>query len=215
MRWFTLTLVILILLADQLFAEMVINPERTIKIWEKITPQTAQRVVWQLRRIDSQQSAEPIFIQVFSEGGDMDATLAICQTMKDASHDIVTIGEVFCYSGGAIILSSGTKGKRYLLRNTKVMIHANRLISASCCLVPGISSPVNKIYTWLVKTLGFSSVVAAKGRKKVFDVLADNTGKTEKEIAQDCKTEQWFFAEDAIAYGLADHLVDSLITKGD
>lgn len=216
MKNISLALIVIALALGNLFGQTIeLNFERTINIGETITPQTASRVIRQIRVLDSQTSNEPIFIRIFSTGGETEATLAICQTMKNTRHDIVTVGQIMCYSGGAMILSSGTQGRRYLIEGTKVMIHANRLVSATCCAAPIIASPINKLYTWLIKKLRLSTLFPSyRGRREaVFELLAENTGKTFEEISYDLRKDKWLTARGAVNYGLADQIINYVASR--
>lgn len=184
-----------------------LNPERTIEIAEKITPATAQRVVPIIQQMDRQTSDEPIYILIFSEGGDVETALKICKAMQSAKHKIVTVGLGWCYSAGATILSSGTKGYRYLAEDASVMIHGPKPTAAGCCFIP--------LPLGLVKSLGLTSLFtgARYYEKQIFPLLAANTGKSYKRIAEDCKTDKYFTAEGAVEYGLADYVIKTYLSQ--
>jgi ATP-dependent Clp protease protease subunit len=133
-----------------------------------------------------------ITLHVDSPGGSVKSGLSIVDVMGYIGSDIITINTGMAASMGSILLGAGTKGKRLMLPNSRVMIHQ---VSAGA-----------------QGTMADIDISIAEGRKyntKLFNMLSEYTGKTAKQIMKDADRDMWLDAEQAKAYGI----VDSIITK--
>lgn len=166
--------------------------DRIVFIDGEIDDATASLVVAQLLFLEAEDPETDINIYINSPGGVVTAGLAIYDTMNYVRPDISTICVGQAASMGALLLSSGTKGKRYVLPNAEVMIH-QPLGGAQ-----GQASDI-KIQADLIE----------KTKKRLNIILAKNTGKSVEEIEADTDRDNFMFSEEAIKYGL----VDSILTN--
>lgn len=166
--------------------------DRIIFIDGEIDDGTASLVVAQLLFLEAEDPETDINIYINSPGGMVTAGLAIYDTMNYVRPDITTICVGQAASMGALLLSSGTKGKRYVLPNAEVMIH-QPLGGAQ-----GQASDI-KIQADLIQ----------ETKKRINRILAENTGKSIDQIEADTDRDKFMFAEESIKYGL----VDSVLTN--
>lgn len=166
--------------------------DRIIFIDGEIDDGTASLVVAQLLFLEAEDPETDINIYINSPGGMVTAGLAIYDTMNYVRPDITTICVGQAASMGALLLSSGTKGKRYVLPNAEVMIH-QPLGGAQ-----GQASDI-KIQADLIQDT----------KKRLNRILAENTGKNIDQIEADTDRDKFMFAEESIKYGL----VDSVLTN--
>ena len=166
--------------------------DRIIFIDGEIDDGTASLVVAQLLFLEAEDPETDINIYINSPGGMVTAGLAIYDTMNYVRPDITTICAGQAASMGALLLSSGTKGKRYVLPNAEVMIH-QPLGGAQ-----GQASDI-KIQADLIQ----------ETKKRLNRILAENTGKSIDQIEADTDRDKFMFAEESIKYGL----VDSVLTN--
>ncbi len=135
------------------------------------------------------QSNEDIYMIIHSPGGSVTAGLAILDTMRACGCDICTIVSGLAASMGAVIASAGSKGKRYISRHAEMMIH-QPLGGAQ-----GQASDIERTAAHIVKI-----------KKKLHSILSENTGIPYDRICVDCDRDYYLDANEAIDYGLADHL---------
>lgn len=166
--------------------------DRIIFIDGEIDDGTASLVVAQLLFLEAEDPETDINIYINSPGGMVTAGLAIYDTMNYVRPDITTICVGQAASMGALLLSSGTKGQRYVLPNAEVMIH-QPLGGAQ-----GQASDI-KIQADLIQ----------ETKKRLNRILAENTGKSIDQIEADTDRDKFMFAEESIKYGL----VDSVLTN--
>ena len=163
----------------------------TINIFGEIDDQLAEIVIAQIQyAVDN--GAEEITIQINSPGGSVSAGLAIYDTMNYVDARIVTVGLGLCASMGAFLLSAGSRGYRRATENCEILIHQP---------LGGVSGQASDI------------IIAAKHIKRTRDrlnrILAENTGKTIDDIAQDTDRDNIMTAEEALEYGLIDTVIPS------
>ena len=165
--------------------------DRIILIFNEINDDLACSVVAQLLYLESLDKDKDITIYINSPGGSVSAGLAIYDTIQQIKCDVSTVCVGMAASMGAFLLSSGTKGKRYALENSQVMIHQ---------LMGGTSGQATDIE------------IEVKHMKMVKDrldkILADNTNHTIEEIKSDTDRNTWMFGEDAMKYGLIDKVLE-------
>ena len=165
--------------------------DRIIFIDGEIDDSTASLVVAQLLFLEVEDPDTDINIYINSPGGMVTAGLAIYDTMNYVKPEISTICVGQAASMGALLLSSGTKGKRFALPSAEIMIH-QPLGGAQ-----GQASDI-KIQADLIQ----------KTKKRLNKILANNTGQTIKKIEQDTDRDKFMFSEEAVSYGL----IDSILT---
>lgn len=165
--------------------------DRIIFITGEITDETANIVVAQLIYLEAKNPDKDICLYINSPGGSVSAGLAILDTMRYIKCDVSTICVGIAASMGALLLSSGTKGKRYVLPNSEVMIHQP---------LGGVQGQATEI-----------SIVAEhilKLKNKLNGILSDNSGQPLDVIAKDTERDNWMSAKDAVSYGLVDKIFE-------
>ena len=166
--------------------------ESIIMLSGEITDDTATLIVSQLLYLSSVDSKKDISIYINSPGGSVTAGMAIYDTMQLIDNDIRTICVGLAASMGAFLLAGGTKGKRYALPNSEIMIHQP---------LGGAKGQVTDIEI-LTKRLLLT-------KKNMNKILAQNTNKNEKQIELDTERDNFMNAYEALEYGL----IDKVLTK--
>ena len=166
--------------------------DRIIFLSEEVNDSTASLVVAQLLYLEAQDPDKDIQFYINSPGGSVTAGMAIYDTMQYIKCDVSTICIGMAASMGAFLLAAGTKGKRFCLPNSEVMIH-QPLISGG---LSGQTTDI-KIYSdHLVKT-----------KEKMNRTLAELTGKSYEQVCEDTERDNFMSAEEAKAYGLIDDVI--------
>ncbi len=164
--------------------------ERIIFLGEDVNEHTANLVVAQLLHLAYENPKKDIKLYINSPGGSVYDGFAIYDTMQYISPDVQTIGIGVQASMGAFLLSSGTKGKRFLLPNSRVMIHQPS------------SGTQGKITD---QEISLREGIYLK--KKLNEILAKNTGQKLAQVEKDTDRDFWMSAEEAVKYGLADEVI--------
>ena len=170
--------------------------DRIIFIDEEITEHTASVIVAQLLFLEAQDPDKDINIYINSPGGMVSAGLAIYDTMKYIKPDISTICVGMAASMAAVLLSAGTKGKRYVLPNAEVMIHQP---------LGGAQGQATDIKITADHILDIKT--------KLNKILSDNTGQKLSVIEKDTDRDNYLSAVEAVKYGLADKVLESAKEK--
>ncbi len=166
--------------------------DRIIFIGEQIDEHIASLVVAQLLFLEAEDPEKDICIYINSPGGSVTAGMAIYDTMQYIKPDVSTICVGMAASMGAFLLSSGTKGKRYVLPNAEIMIHQ------PLGGVNGQAEDIKIHAEWILKT-----------REKLNRILASNTGQPLDKIEHDTDRDNFMGAEEACQYGLVDKVIES------
>ncbi len=164
--------------------------ERIIFLHDEVNEHTAGLIVAQLLFLQSEDPKKDIYFYINSPGGHVYDGLAIYDTMQFISNDIQTIGIGLQASMGAFLLSSGTKGKRFMLPNAKAMIHQPS------------SGARGKITDM---EIDLQEGIALKHRLN--QILAANTGQPLKRVEKDSDRDYWMTADDSVKYGLIDEII--------
>lgn len=163
---------------------------RIIYITGEIADQMAAEICCQINHL-AVLSDEDITLWIMSPGGSVSAGSAILDTMDACKCDIKTIVMGSAASMAAVIASSGTKGKRYIGANAGMMIHQ---------ALGGFSGQTADILR--------TAQHMEKINKRLYEILAKNSGVSVQQIAIDCDRDYHLNAEESIAYGLADYIFD-------
>lgn len=166
--------------------------ERIIFLGEEVNEHTANIVVAQLLHLAYEDPSKDISLYINSPGGSVSDGLAIYDTMQFIKPDVATYGIGLQASMGAVLLASGTKGKRYLLPNARVMIHQP-------------SSGTQGKVTDQEITLRESIRI----KKLLNEILAKHTGQKLAKVEKDMDRDYWMNAKEAVEYGLVDKIVTS------
>lgn len=164
--------------------------DRIILIFGEINDAVSASVIAQLLFLTNQNEEEDIYIYINSPGGMVSAGLAIYDTMKYIKSPVITIGMGMCASMGAFLLSSGEKGKRYALPNTKIMIHQ------PAGGVNGKATDIMIIAEEIIKT-----------KKLLNQILANNTNQPIDKIEKDVELDYYMNAYEAKDYGIIDNIL--------
>ena len=166
--------------------------DRIVFIGTAIDDHVANLVVAQMLFLQMEDPKRDINIYINSPGGSVTAGLAIYDTMQYVTCDVATYCVGVAASMGAILLTAGTKGKRYALPNSDIMIHQ---VSGGA---QGTASDVERTVEYMYKL-----------KKRLISILAHHTGKTNEQIQADSDRDYWITAQQAKDYGLVDEVVKS------
>jgi len=164
--------------------------DRIIFLGEDVNPHTANLVVAQMLFLEVEDPKKDVIFYINSPGGSVYDGMAIYDTMKYIKCDVQTVGIGLQASMGAFLLSSGVKGKRFLLPHAKVMIHQPS---------SGTRGKVSDMEIDLMESLRI--------KKQLNEILAKNTGQKLAKIEKDVDRDYWMSAQEAVEYGLADKVI--------
>ena len=167
--------------------------DRIVMLSEEVNDTTASLIVAQLLYLEAQDPDQDIQFYINSPGGSVSAGMAIYDTMQYIKCDVQTICIGLAASMGALLLSSGAKGKRLALPNSEIMIHQPLIMGG------GLSGQATDIK---IRT---DNLLRTKGNLN--RILSENTGKPLEEIERDVERDYFMTAEEACAYGLIDKVV--------
>ncbi|MBO4411115.1 MAG: ATP-dependent Clp endopeptidase proteolytic subunit ClpP [Lachnospiraceae bacterium] len=165
--------------------------ERIIFLNDEVNDVTAGLVVAQLLFLESEDPGKDISLYINSPGGSISAGMAIFDTMRYIKCDVSTICVGMAASMGAFLLAGGTRGKRYALPNSEVLIHQP---------MGGAQGQATEIQ------IAAEHILRIK--KKMNSLLADFTGQDIAVIERDTDRDNWMTAEEAKAYGLVDEIIE-------
>ena len=165
--------------------------DRIIILSEEVNSTTASLIVAQLLYLEAQDPDKDIQFYINSPGGSVTDGMAIYDTMQYIKCDVSTICVGMAASMGAFLLSSGTKGKRLALPNAEIMIHQPSA---------GTQGQITDMAIHLKRL----EVI----KKRLNAILAGNTGRSVEEITAACERDNYMTAEEAVAYGLIDKVID-------
>jgi len=165
--------------------------DRIIFLGGQIADPMANTVIAQMLFLESEDEKKDIKLYINSPGGSVPATLAIYDTMQYIKPDVSTICIGMAASGAALLLAAGTKGKRFSLPNSEVLIHQ--------VMAGGIEGQATEI------EISARHILRLKDRLN--QILAKHTGKPVKQVEQDTDRDNYMDAEDAKKYGLLDEII--------
>ena len=164
--------------------------ERIIFLGEEVNDTSASIIVAQLLFLEAEDPSKDIHLYINSTGGAVSAGFAIYDTMNYIKCDVSTICIGMAASMGAFLLSGGTKGKRFALPNSEIMIHQPSGGAR------GQATEIQIVAENILKT-----------KKKLNEILAANTGRSYEEIARDTERDNYMTAQEAKEYGLIDEIL--------
>jgi ATP-dependent Clp protease protease subunit len=166
--------------------------DRIIFLGDDVNEHTANLVVAQILFLENQDPNKDIILYINSPGGSVYDAMAIYDTMQFVKSDIQTVGIGMQASAAAFLLSSGTKGKRYLLPHATVMIHQPS---------SGTRGKVTDQEIDLREAL--------RVKKMLEEIMARNTGQKLSKIHTDMERDFWMTAQEAVKYGVVDKVIDT------
>jgi ATP-dependent Clp protease protease subunit len=164
--------------------------ERILFLWGEISPGTAGGVIMRLLELQAKQPNRDINLYINSPGGSVDDTLAIYDTMQFLSCPVATYCVGQAASGAALILASGTKGKRYALPHSKIMVHQPW---------GGVTGQATDIRIQAEEIL--------KAKKLLNELLAKHTGRDVEMIERETERDRYMSPVEAKEYGIVDEIV--------
>lgn len=184
----------------QRYREMTIEEmlleNRVLFLVGEINYASASRIIMQMLHLSNLAKDRDINLYINSPGGAVDDTLAIYDTMKFMNCDVATYCIGKAMSGGAIVLASGTKGKRYILPHAKVMIH----------------QPYGGVYGQ-TSDVRIQAEEIKKSKAVLTELLAKHTGQTVEQVTRDSERDKYFTAEEAKQYGLVDEVLTAPVPE--
>ena len=165
--------------------------ERIVFLGSAINDEVANTVIAQLLFLDKVDSTKDITIYVNSPGGSVSSTLAMYDTMQLVKCDVSTVCIGIAASGGSIILMGGTKGKRYTLPHSEVMIHQP---------LGGTEGQATDI------AIHANHIIETK--QLLNQMIADHTGQALEKVEKDTERDYFMRAKEALAYGIVDKIIE-------
>lgn len=166
--------------------------DRIVFVGGPITDESANVIVAQLLFLSNRDAKADIHFYINSPGGSVSAGLGIYDTMQFVRPKVATYCIGLAASMGSLLLMAGAAGKRYVLPNSRVLLHQP--------LIGGVmEGPATD--------LGIQAKEMIRTRDRLYKIMQDHTGKPIDQITRDCERDKWLDAEEAIAYGCADQLL--------
>ncbi len=166
--------------------------DRIIWLGAEVRDENANEIAAKILLLAAEDPKRDIFLYINSPGGSITAGMAIYDTMQFVPNDIVTVGIGMAASMGQLLLTSGTKGKRYITPNARVLLHQPH---------GGFGGTASDIQTQAQLILNM--------KKRLAEITAEQTGKTVDQINSDGDRDRWFTAHEALDYGFVDHIRES------
>ena len=167
--------------------------ERIIFLGEEIDSDVANNIVSQLLWLDSQSDEKEIHLYINSPGGCVNSMFAIYDIMQYVKAPICTYVIGLAASAASVLLCAGTKGSRYSLPNSEIMLHQP--------WINGIFGQVTDV--------NIQAAQLNKTKKSILSILARHTGNTYEKVERDCERDLWLTPEMAVKYGLIDEITQS------
>ena len=171
--------------------------DRIIFLGEEITPELSNLVIAQLLFLANEDPKADVHLYINSPGGSVYSGMGIYDTMRYVRCPVATYVVGAAASMGAVLFTAGTKGKRFVLPYARIMIHQP---------LGGARGPATDIKIELDEML--------RTQRQLYEILAKHTGKTVEQITEDCDRNKWMDAEESVAYGLADKILESMPEGG-
>ncbi|MEU8581043.1 ATP-dependent Clp protease proteolytic subunit [Streptomyces abikoensis] len=163
--------------------------DRIIFLGKEVDDEIANRVTAQMLMLASDPTRD-IYLYIHSPGGSVTAGMAVYDTMQYIKNDVVTIAMGFCASMGQFLLTAGTKGKRFALPHTKILMHQP---SAG---LAGSASDIKIYMEQLIRT-----------KQEMAELIGYHSGQKTETITRDSDRDRWFTAQEAKEYGLIDEVL--------
>ena len=166
--------------------------ERIVFLGSQVDDPIANQICAQLLLLAAEDPERDIFLYINSPGGSVSAGMAIYDTMQYVPNDVATVAMGLAASMGQFLLSSGAKGKRYALPHARVMMHQP---------LGGIGGTASDIKIQAEQILYI--------KRELAKLIAEQTGQSVETIERDSDRDRWFTSQQALEYGLVDHVVRS------
>jgi len=164
--------------------------DRIIFLGTDVNQHTANLIVAQLLFLQAEDAKKDVFLYINSPGGSVYDAMAIYDTMQYVTNDVQTVGIGMQASAAAFLLSSGKKGKRFILPESTVMVHQPS---------SGTRGKVTDMEIDLKESL--------RVKQRLNEIMASNTGQKVEKIKDDMERDYWMTAQEALKYGLVDKII--------
>nr|WP_026365964.1 MULTISPECIES: ATP-dependent Clp protease proteolytic subunit [Promicromonospora] len=171
--------------------------ERIIWLGSEVRDENANAISAQMMLLAAEDPDKDIWLYINSPGGSITAGMAIYDTMQFIKPDVATVAMGMAASMGQFLLSSGTKGKRYITPHARVLMHQPS---------GGIGGTATDV------RIGAQLIMHMK--KVLAELTAEQTGQSLETIIKDNDRDNWFTASEALEYGFVDHVVETAALAG-
>ncbi|MGN6760995.1 MULTISPECIES: ATP-dependent Clp protease proteolytic subunit [unclassified Leifsonia] len=168
--------------------------DRIIWLGSEVRDENANEIAAKLLLLAAEDPKRDIYLYINSPGGSITAGMAIYDTMQFVPNDIVTVGIGMAASMGQLLLTSGTKGKRYITPNARVLLHQPH---------GGFGGTASDIQT--------QAQLIVDMKNRLAEITAEATGKSVEQVNADGDRDRWFTAQEALEYGFVDHIRESAL----
>ncbi len=169
--------------------------DRIVFLTGGIDEEVANLIIAQLLFLSNQDPDSELHLYINSPGGSVSAGLAIYDTMQYLRCDVASYNVGLAASMGALILCGGTKGKRFLLPNSRTLLHQP--------LIGGILEGS-------ATDLSIEAEEIIRLRRTIYDILSIRSGKKLEQVERDCDRNKWMNAKETVEYGLADTILERM-----
>lgn len=169
--------------------------DRIVFLTGGIDEEVANLIIAQLLFLSNQDPEAELHLYINSPGGSVSAGLAIYDTMQYLRCDVASYNVGLAASMGALILCGGTKGKRFLLPNSRTLLHQP--------LIGGILEGS-------ATDLSIEAEEIIRLRRTIYDILSIRSGKKLEQVERDCDRNKWLNAKETVEYGLADTILERM-----
>ncbi len=169
--------------------------DRIVFLTGGIDDEISNLIIAQLLFLSNEDPKADIHFYINSPGGSVSAGLAIYDTMQYLRCNVATYNVGLAASMGAIIMCGGAKGKRYLLPNSRMLLHQPLLGGVMQGSATDLSIEAEEII---------------RLRKALYAILSSRSGKPMDKVEKDCDRNKWLDAQESLAYGLADHILERM-----
>jgi ATP-dependent Clp protease protease subunit len=166
--------------------------DRIVFLGGQIDDDSSNLIIAQMLFLSNEDSKSDVHFYINSPGGTITSGLAIYDTMRFLRCDVATYCVGQAASMGAVLFAAGKSEKRFILSNSRVLLHQP--------LVAGVM-------TGVATDLEIEAKEILRLRARLYDILAEHTGKAAEQIEKDCDRNLWLDAQEAISYGLADRIL--------
>ena len=176
-------------LSDNVYQSLLVN--RIVFLGSEVKDENANAICAQLLLLNAEDPEKDIYLYINSPGGSVTAGMAIYDTMQWISNDVATVAMGLAASMGQFLLSAGTKGKRFALPHSRIMMHQPS---------GGIGGTASDIRIQAEQSLHI--------KREMAELIAQQTGQTVEQINADSDRDRWFTAAQALEYGFIDHVYE-------
>jgi ATP-dependent Clp protease protease subunit len=169
--------------------------DRVIFLGGPVSDDTANLVIAQMLFLSNEDAKSDIHFYINSPGGSVSAGLGVYDTMQFIRPKVATYCIGMAASMGAVLLMAGAEGKRHVLPNSRVLLHQ-----------PLMGGVVEGQAT----DLGIQAKEMLRTRERLYRIMTQHTGKDDETIAKDCERDKWLDAEEAVAYGVVDSVLQNI-----